>query len=68
MLHKYKDDKDDEEDDTIGSTTVSSPMTSPIYEDQPSTSCGNTEKVEFCDVSAITALNDSSDSESDISD
>ncbi|GBP23594.1 Retrovirus-related Pol polyprotein from transposon TNT 1-94 [Eumeta japonica] len=64
LLHKHKDEDNDEDDEPLSSPKqLSSPITSPIYEEQPSRSSGNQKEMEFCDVLRIDCDNKSDDSD-----
>lgn len=64
LLHKVKEDYEEEETNTVSSITVSrSPITSPLLdEEQPSTSRGN---IEFCDVDKIVNVDGDNENDSD---
>ncbi|GBP42646.1 hypothetical protein EVAR_87197_1 [Eumeta japonica] len=64
LLHKHKDEGNDEDDEPLSSPKqLSSPTTSPIHEEQPYTSSGNQKEMEFCDVLRIDCDNESDDSD-----
>lgn len=63
LLHKYNDDDNDEDDETLSTPRqLSSPMNSPINDPQPSTSRGS-QDIEFCDIDDLYEDHDSSDSD-----
>ncbi|XP_052752387.1 uncharacterized protein LOC128201000 [Galleria mellonella] len=64
LLHKHKNDDNDDDDETLSTPRqLSSPLGSPINEEQPSTSRGYTQEIEFCNINNIFNDNDSSDSD-----
>ncbi|CAH1643074.1 unnamed protein product [Spodoptera littoralis] len=64
LLHKYIDDDHDDDDEPLSTPRqLSSPLGSPISKDQPSTSRGNMQEIEFCNIHNIFNNHDSSDSD-----
>ncbi|XP_022817532.1 zinc finger BED domain-containing protein RICESLEEPER 2-like [Spodoptera litura] len=66
LLHNHIDDDNDDNDEPLSTPRqLSNPVGSPINEEQPSTSRGNTQEIEFCNINNIEVFNNYDSSDSD---